>query len=108
MLARVFYFLFYDSLDLALLTTMIAIGLAARDHAPSPSARASGGGRTLKPATDPHARGGGALPLVGVDTARAWLTTRPSRRASTGCCASPLPDQPQLVVPLDPGARPSW
>lgn len=35
-LSTVFYFLFYDSLDLALLITMIAIGLSARDHAPEP------------------------------------------------------------------------
>ncbi len=36
LLCSVFYFLFYDSLDLAILTTMMTVGLAARDHAPEP------------------------------------------------------------------------
>ena len=34
LVAACFYFLFYDSLDLPMLITMMAIGLAARDHAP--------------------------------------------------------------------------
>lgn len=34
LVASCFYFLFYDSLDVPMLITMMAIGLAARDHAP--------------------------------------------------------------------------
>lgn len=35
LLGSMFYFLFYDSLDLAMLITMLTVGLAARDHAPA-------------------------------------------------------------------------
>ncbi|MGD9957849.1 O-antigen ligase family protein [Nocardioides sp.] len=35
-LASVFYFLFYDSLDVPMLVTMMAIGLSAREHSPPP------------------------------------------------------------------------
>ncbi len=40
---------------------------------------------------------------IGVDTSRARLTRRPSRRVDQLLCL-PSPDQPQLVVPLDPAA----
>lgn len=40
---------------------------------------------------------------IGVDTSRARLTRRPSRRSDQLLCL-PSPDQPQLVVPLDPAA----
>lgn len=36
LLASMFYFLFYDALDLPMLVTMMTVGLAARDHAPPP------------------------------------------------------------------------
>ena len=35
-LASVFYFLFYDSLDVPMLVTMMTIGLSAREHSPPP------------------------------------------------------------------------
>ena len=38
LIASIFYFLFYDALDLPMLVTMVTIGLASRDHAPPPSA----------------------------------------------------------------------
>jgi hypothetical protein len=38
LVGSVFYFLFYDSLDVPMLVTMVTVGLAARDHAPEPEA----------------------------------------------------------------------
>lgn len=37
LVASMFYFLFYDALDLPMLVTMCTIGLSAREHAPRPS-----------------------------------------------------------------------
>ncbi len=38
LLSSVFYFLFYDALELPMLVTMMTVGLAARDHAPDTAA----------------------------------------------------------------------
>ncbi|MFN8192568.1 MAG: hypothetical protein U0R78_19500, partial [Nocardioidaceae bacterium] len=42
LVSSVFYFLFYDALDLPMLVTMMTIGLSSREHVPLPGATTDG------------------------------------------------------------------
>ncbi|MEZ5095755.1 MAG: hypothetical protein R2731_06330 [Nocardioides sp.] len=53
LVASMFYFLFYDALDLPMLVTMVTIGLSSRDHAPPTSVE-------WDPLAAAHATAGGA------------------------------------------------